>query len=59
MTDIIERINEACIGHPFARIPWPHRLLHDAREEIEHLRREVAEMHAGLQERAPDAGQSQ
>lgn len=35
--NIIDRINEACVGHPFARIPWPHRLLHDARDEIERL----------------------
>ena len=36
--DIVERLKEACIGHPFARIPWPHRLLHDAIAEIERLR---------------------
>lgn len=38
MADIIERLNEACNGHPHAKIPWPHRLLHDARDEIERLR---------------------
>lgn len=36
--DIITRLNEACIGHPHARIAWPHRLLHDAIKEIETLR---------------------
>lgn len=36
--DIVEQINAACVGHPHARIPWPHRLLHDARSEIERLR---------------------
>lgn len=38
MSDIIERINSACVGHPHAKIPWPHRVLHDARAEIERLR---------------------
>ncbi len=29
MSDIIERLNAACVGRP-AKIAWPHRLLHDA-----------------------------
>lgn len=37
--DIVARLNDACVGHPAARIPWPHRLLHDARDEIVRLRR--------------------
>ena len=37
MTDIVERLRGNAIGNP-ARIPWPHRLLHDAAEEIERLR---------------------
>lgn len=36
--DILERLNTACVGHPNARIPWPHRLLHDAVAEIDRLR---------------------
>ncbi len=36
--DILVRLREACVGHPYARIPWPHRLLHDAIAEIERLR---------------------
>jgi len=39
MDDIIQRLNAACVGQP-AHIPWPHRLLHDAREEFERLRAE-------------------
>lgn len=35
MSDIIDRLNEACKGYPAA---WPHRLLHDAISEIERLR---------------------
>lgn len=29
---VAERLRAACVGHPNARIPWPHRLLHDAAE---------------------------
>lgn len=35
--DIKQRLLEACNGHPHAKIPWPHRLLHDARDYIEQL----------------------
>lgn len=45
-TNIIDRINDACVGHPYALIPWPHRLLHDARAEIERLRGIITRMHA-------------
>jgi hypothetical protein len=34
MTDIVERLRGNAIGNP-ARIPWPHRLLHDAADYIE------------------------
>ena len=40
--DIIRRLTDACVGHPYALIPWPHRLLHDAISEIEALRLEKA-----------------
>ncbi len=36
--DIVTRLNLACVGYPHALIAWPHRLLHDARAEIERLR---------------------
>lgn len=36
--DIVTQLREACVGHPHARISWPHRLLHDAIAEIEKLR---------------------
>lgn len=36
--DIVTRLGAACVGHPHAKIPWPHRLLHDAIAEIEKLR---------------------
>jgi hypothetical protein len=40
MNDIVDRLNDHCVGHPYAKIEWPHRLLHDARDEIERLRTE-------------------
>jgi len=46
--DIIIRLNEACIGHPFAKIAWPHRVLHDAAQEIEALRAQVARLEEDL-----------
>ena len=42
MSDVISnlpnRLRTACIGHPYARIPWPHRVLHEAADEIDALR---------------------
>lgn len=40
--DIIDRLSQACSGHPSATIPWPHRLLHDAITEIRELRARLA-----------------
>lgn len=37
-TDIIERLRSYCTGHPYAKIPWQHRVVHDAIAEIETLR---------------------
>lgn len=37
MSDIVERLKDACNGSP-ATIPWPHRVLHNAIAEIERLR---------------------
>ena len=42
MSDLVERLNTACVGHPHARIPWPHRLLHEAAAEIDRLRKVIA-----------------
>lgn len=41
--DIIDKLLAACIGYPVTNIPWPHRVLHDAAEEITRLRAELAE----------------
>lgn len=36
--DICEKLRAHCKGHPHAKVAWPHRVLHEAREEIERLR---------------------
>lgn len=36
--DIVERLKAHCNGHPHAKVPWPHRILHEAADEIERLR---------------------
>lgn len=51
MTDIVERLEAHCNGHPNAKIPWPHRVLHDAISEIKRLRAELA----ALKEQEPVA----
>lgn len=46
--DIVDRLSDYCDGHPHARIPWPHRVLHDAIAEIKRQRgllRELAALH--------------
>ena len=37
------RLRQACNGHPHAKIPWPHRLLHEAADEIERLQTAITE----------------
>ena len=29
LREMADKANAACVGHPHAKIPWPHRLLHD------------------------------
>lgn len=41
MNEIANKLRDACAGHPAAQISWPHRLLHEAAEEIERLERRV------------------
>lgn len=40
--DLAQRLLDACVGRP-AKIPWPHRILHEAAEAIKHLRLELTE----------------
>lgn len=35
------RVRQLCNGHPYARIPWPHRALHQAADELNRLDREA------------------
>jgi hypothetical protein len=44
MTDIVEKLMAASVGHPFAKIPWPHRVLHEAADEITKLRAALKEI---------------
>lgn len=37
------RLRLACVGHPTAEIPWPHRILHEAADEIADLTARLAE----------------
>lgn len=36
LEQLVMRLRDACVGQP-AKIPWPHRLLHDAADAIESL----------------------
>lgn len=42
--DIAERLRKACNGHPHAKVPWPHRLLHEAANSIEALKQRCEEL---------------
>lgn len=46
MSDLKQRLFDACVGNPVAEIPWPHRLLHDAAERIAALEAENAKLRA-------------
>lgn len=51
---IEEKLRDAASGHPFATVKWPHRVLHDAADEITRLRAErdaafLAGVKAGLE----------
>lgn len=35
------RLRGACVGHPHAKIPWPHYLLHEAANELDAKQREI------------------
>lgn len=37
MSDVVDRLKEACVGKP-AHIPWPYYLLHESIDEIGDLR---------------------
>lgn len=35
--DLSKRLRAECNGHPHAKIKWPHRILHEAADEIDRL----------------------
>lgn len=39
---VVAELREACVGHPVAKIAWPHRLLHRAADRLDKLSAEVA-----------------
>lgn len=49
--EMVERLREACVGHPHAKIAWPHRLLHDAASRLESLEALFAEQAGELAKR--------
>lgn len=42
--DVVRRLREACVGHPHARIDWPHRILHESAAFIEGQDTEMRQM---------------
>ena len=40
------RLRDACVGHPSAEIPWPHRILHEAADRIAELEARCAKYEA-------------
>jgi len=43
-TDIVKRLRARCVGHPNAKIPWPHYELHEAADLIEKQRAEIEDL---------------
>jgi hypothetical protein len=41
MSDIVSRLRDNCIGHPYAKVPWPHHVLNEAADNIEATREAV------------------
>lgn len=37
VTGVAARLRKACNGHPHAKVPWPHRVLHEGADTIDAL----------------------
>jgi hypothetical protein len=48
VNDLRQRLLDSCVGHPAAGIPWPHRLLHEASDELGRLDAENARLRRAL-----------
>lgn len=42
--EVVDALRAACVGHPAAKIPWPHRLLHDSADLITAQAERIAEL---------------
>src|SRR5690554_2559701 len=51
-SEVVARVRAACVGHPYAKIEWPHRLLHEAADHIEALTKRVGELEGALEKAA-------
>lgn len=40
------RLRKACLGNPAAKIPWPHRILHEAADELSAANARTSELEA-------------
>lgn len=38
--ELVARLREACVGHPHAKVAWPHRVLHEAADAISRIAEE-------------------
>lgn len=48
INDLSARIRNACVGHPYAKIEWPHRILHEAADEVDIRGGEIAKLREAL-----------
>ena len=54
-TELVERLRAACNGHPHTTIAWPHRVLHEAADELTALTAKVALLTEALRPFASEA----
>ena len=52
VSDIRQRLLDVCVGKP-AKIPWPHRLLHDAADHIKALEERQVKLEAVVAKETP------
>ncbi len=53
MTDLPELLRSGCVSYSNALVKWPHRLLHEAADEIERLRAAMQDAHDHLMNLQP------
>lgn len=44
---LVQRLREACKGYRYVKIPWPHRILHEAADRIEELEAQLRSQSGG------------